>query len=127
MGRIKEFNITNENNKQYMALFEQSFVDRGAETSWRQYKPNVGEMLQELDTRDFLTVTYEEIEEFANTKEVRDYSYKKEDLTEKEWKRGEKAKKNCRAHIRSLMIFLVKNDINGAIEKVSKETLVGLI
>jgi len=127
MGKIKEFNVSNTNNQMYMALFEQSFIQRDAQSSWNQYKVNIGDMLQELDTRDFLTVSYEEIEKFANEKEVRDYSYTKEGLEDKEWKQAEKAKKNCRSHIRSLMIFLVKNDINNAVEIVSKETLIGLI
>jgi hypothetical protein len=103
---IKEYNFS-ENNQQYYDTFKNSFDKI---TSWQQYKVDNGSFLEALNEKDFATITIADIENYVNSKNA-----------------GEQTKNNCKAHIRSMMIYAVKNNINGAFDKVSKDILVYLI
>lgn len=102
----KQFNIS-EVNKEYYSAFEQSF---DKVTSWQQYKVSAGAFLESLGRKDFATITVRDLETYVDNKKV-----------------GENAKKNCKAHIRSMMAYAVKNNVSGAFDKVSKEMLIYLI
>lgn len=103
----KQFNITGV-NKTYYDLFEKSFSGKPA--SWAQYKVHCGDYLEKLESKDFVNATVKEIEDFIDSLSS-----------------GEKTKLNCKAHLRSLMIFIIKENIESAVDKVSKEMLVWLI
>jgi hypothetical protein len=103
----KQFNIIGV-NRIYYDLFEKSFSGRHA--SFQQYKVHIGDFLEKLGSKDFTTITSQEIESYVSA-----------------WNSGEKTKANCKAHIRSMLIYAVKENIENAIDKVSKEMLVWLI
>jgi hypothetical protein len=103
----KQFNIMGV-NKTYYNLFEKSFAGKPA--SWAQYKVHSGDFLEKLGDKDFATITIKEIEDYVSA-----------------WGSGEKTKANCKAHIRSMLIFVVKENIENAIDIVSKEMLIWLI
>lgn len=103
----KQFNIVGV-NKVYYDEFCKSFADRP--TSWSQYKVHLGDFLEKLGNNDFATVTAEEIELYSN------------------YGTSSKATKaNCKAHIRSMLAYIVKENIEGAFGKVSKEVLVWML
>jgi site-specific recombinase XerD len=93
----------------YYNSLEQEFEFK--KTSFTTYKPNIGAFLEFLGERDFATVTVTDIEDYV--REHKDGS--------------ESTKKNCIAHLRSLMANAVKKNINNAVDKVSKEMLIWLI
>jgi len=95
--RLKTFTLSKD-NEIYFEAFKASVSD----TSWFTYKATVGNFLEGLN-KDFATVTPEEILSFTENKP------------------------NRNAHIRSMMIYCVNNNINDAVEKVSKQTLIWLI
>lgn len=103
-NQVKQFNLS-EDNKQYLDSFLPTIAEKSAAT----YKSSCGNFLELLGSQDFITVTKEQILAFAATKNT------------------EAMKKNVEAHLRSMMIFCVNNDINGAIEKVDKQMLLWLI
>lgn len=103
---IKQYNLSNI-NKKYYNEFENSFDKK---TSFKQYKVHCGDFLEQLGNTDFAMVTVEDIENYVNN-----------------YKGSDKTKANCKAHIRSMMIYVVKNDVEGALNKVSKEMLLYLI
>jgi len=103
---IKDYNLSKDNQKYYDA-FQSSFEKV---TSFQQYKVNLGPFLESLNSKDFASITVNDIENFVNSKNA-----------------SEQTKKNAQAHIRSMMIYAVKNDINGVYDKVSKDMLVYLI
>lgn len=103
----KQFNLVGV-NKTYFDLFGKTFLGKPA--SWSQYKVHCGDFLERIGNKDFATITIQDIENFINT-----------------WDAGEKTKLNCKSHLRSLMIFIIKEDIENAVDKVSKEMLVWLI
>jgi hypothetical protein len=107
-NRQKKFNIS-EDNQQYYDSLEQEFEAK--QTSFITYKPNIGAYLEFIGDKDFTTVTVTDIENYV--KDNKDGS--------------ESTKKNCLAHIRSMMIHAVKNNVNNAVDKVSKEMLIWLI
>jgi len=100
----KQFNLSND-NKQYLDTFLDSLTD----TSRATYKASCGNFLETLDSQDFMKIDSDKIIAFANTKN------------------SEAQKENVKAHIKSMMVYCVNNDINGAVEKVSKQMLVWLI
>lgn len=103
----KQFNLVGV-NKTYYDLFEQSFSGKPA--SWAQYKVHSGDFLEKLGSKDFATIIVQNIENYVEAVDA-----------------SEKTKLNCKAHLRSLMIFIIKENIEGAVDKVSKEMLVWLI
>lgn len=103
-ARVKQFNLS-EDNQQYYDEFLSSITERSMAT----YKSSIGNFMESIDSQDFITVTKEQIIEFADTKNT------------------EAMKRNVEAHLRSLMIYSVNNDINNAVDKVSKEMLIWLI
>jgi len=98
--RRKVFNIHPINQAYYEAM-EQKFADKPQ--SFSTYKVDCGGILEQLEDRDFATITIKDIEDYAGRKE------------------------SAVLHIRSMMIQTVKENINGAIDKVSKDMLVWLI
>jgi hypothetical protein len=103
-SRIKEFKLS-KTNKDYLDRFLASLNIQSRAT----YKASCGNFLQQLGTNDFTRVSPKRIMDFANQK-----------ITES-------MKKNVMAHIRSMMIFCVNNNINESKEKVSKDMLIWLI
>jgi hypothetical protein len=103
----KQFNITGV-NKTYYNLFAESFSGRHA--SFQQYKVHIGDFLEKLGNKDFATILPKDIENYVSA-----------------WDSGEKTKANCKAHIRSMLIYAIKENIENAVDKVSKEMLVWLI
>jgi hypothetical protein len=101
--KVKQFNLSSTNQVYYNS-FESKF--EGKPGSWAQYKVTVGDYLEKCD--DFALVTVADIENYVNSHD-------------------EKIKHNKEAHLRSLMQWIVKNDVNGAMAKVSKEMLIYLI
>lgn len=103
----KQFNMVGI-NQMYYKEFEKSFAGKNA--SWQQYKVHCGDFLEKLGDKDFATITVQDIENYVDA-----------------WNASEKTKANCKAHIRSMLIYIIKNNIENAIDKVSKEMLVYLI
>jgi len=120
MSSVKKFKI-NKVNQEYYSKYKASIK----ELSFRQYKPNIGRFVESLGSIDLAKIDKEDIEMFVEEKESTLRVYvKKEGL---DYERAEKVKINCRTHLRSILIFIIKNDINDAIEKVNKDLLIYLI
>lgn len=98
--RIKHHNIYPVNQVYYDCI-EKKFEDKPQ--SFCTYKVDCGGILEELENRDFATITVNEVINYA----------------------GEK--KSALNHIRSMMIQSVKENVNNCIDKVNKEMLVWLI
>jgi hypothetical protein len=96
--RIKQFNL-NEVNQIYMSEFEKTV----SPASYPTYKATIGNYLESLKNVDFATVDAWNIERYTE------------------------GRANAIAHIRSLMTYIVANNICDARDKVSKETLIWLI
>lgn len=107
-SRMKTFEISDINQMYYDSL-EQEFESK--KTSFITYKPNVGAFLEFLGNKDFATVTVTDIENYV--REHKDGS--------------ESTKKNCTAHLRSLMANAVKKNVNNIVDEVNKEMLIWLI
>lgn len=103
-ANVKVFDLSTHNKQYY-----ESFLPTIAEASRATYKASCGNFLELLGNQDFITVTKEQILEYAETKKT------------------EAMKKNVEAHLRSMMIYCVNNDINGAVDKVDKQMLLWLI
>lgn len=103
-NRIKTFNIASVNQAYYNSI-EEKFGDR-----FVTYKPSIGAFLEFIGNRDFITVDVTEIENYVKAKEGSDAT-----------------RQNCMAHLRSLMINTVKNNVSNAVDKVSKNMLIWLI
>ncbi|MCK9198456.1 MAG: hypothetical protein M0P49_02520 [Bacilli bacterium] len=96
----KTFNIS-PINQPYYDIMEQKFEDKPQ--SWGTYKVDVGGILEYLREKDFATITIQEIEDYAGDK------------------------KSAVLHVRSMLITTVKENINNAVEQVSKDMLIWLI
>ena len=96
--RIKAFSLSSDNQKYFDAF--QTSVSEG---SWWTYKATIGNFLEQLADRDFATITEQDITNYAD------------------------GRKNAESHLRSLMTYIVSNDINNAKQKVSKDMLIWLI
>ena len=99
----KEFEISKTNR-----IYFETFLSRFNTLSRATYKVNVGAFLSELGTNDFAKITPARINRYVES-------------------RNPGQQKNASAHLRSMMMYIVKNNINGAAEKVKKETLVWLL
>ncbi|MDF2950551.1 MAG: hypothetical protein K0S18_134 [Anaerocolumna sp.] len=102
--KIKTFNLNADNQ-----IYYDEFLSSLPERSVANYKSSCGNFMEELSEQDFITINKEQILEFASRKKT------------------ESMVNNVTAHLRSMMIYLVSNDVNGAVDKVSKEMLVWLI
>jgi hypothetical protein len=104
--KIKTFKLS-KSNQLYLDKFLGSLEERSRAT----YKATCGNFLEKLGTNDFTRISPKRIIEFANQKKT------------------EAMRNNVAAHLRSLMIYCVKNNLNGAVseDKVSKEMLIWLI
>jgi hypothetical protein len=103
-ARVKQFNLSKD-NEQYLTAFLPTIAERSAAS----YKSSCGNFMESIGSQDFITVTKEQIMKYTSTKET------------------ESMVNNTTAHLRSLMIFSINNDVNGAVEKVSKQMLIWLI
>lgn len=103
MFKEKEFVISNVNRGYY-----DQFLGKFDPKSRATYKVSIGDFLSEIGTNDFAKVTPARMLRFVETK-------------------SPMQQKNSLAHLRSMMMYSVKNNINGAAEKVRKETLIWLI
>ena len=103
----KTFEI-NTNNLVFFNEFKNRFSE--SPMSWLQYKVDCGAFLQSLNQKLLTSIEVSDIENYVNSHADND-----------------KTKNNKRAHIRSLLIFCVKNDVRGAKSKLNREVLVYLI
>lgn len=103
MFKEKEFGIAKVNQDYYT-----KFLGKFNPESRATYKVSIGGFLSEIGTNDFAKVTPARMLRFAETK-------------------SPAQQKNSIAHLRSMMMYSVKNNINGAAEKVRKETLIWLL
>lgn len=99
----KEFAISNVNRGYY-----DHFLGKFDPASRATYKVSIGAFLGEIGTNDFARVTPARMLRYVETK-------------------SPAQQKNSLAHLRSMMMYSVKNNINGAAEKVRKETLIWLL
>jgi hypothetical protein len=104
--KIKTFKLS-KSNQQYLDRFLGSLNEQSRAT----YKATCGNFLQALGTNDFTRVSPKRIQEFASHKKT------------------EAMQRNVESHLRSMMIYCVKNDLNNVVsdDKVSKEMLIWLI
>lgn len=102
--RIKTYNLS-EINQQYFDAFLPSI----AEQSRPNYKCSCGNFLESIGQIDFATVTPGMIIAFANKKKTQNMQ------------------RNTIAYIRSMMVYVVANNICNAKDKVSKDMLLWLI
>lgn len=98
-NRIKSFKL-NANNQAYYDAFEKSI----SEKSWATYKSTIGNFLESLGEVDFAKT--------MNTNKIDSFT---------------KGRTNAESHIRSLFIYIVANDVNGAKAKVYKDMLLWCI
>lgn len=103
VGVVKEFEISKTNR-----IYYDEFLARFGKQSRATYKVDAGAFLSELGTNDFAKVTPARIQRYIDS-------------------RRPGQQKNAAAHLRSMMMYVVKRDINGAAEKVKKETLIWLL
>jgi hypothetical protein len=106
VSRMKVFEIQNPTNKLFYSEFEKNFNNP---TSWLQYKVDAGAFLENLKQKLLTSIEPAEIESYIENSD------------------NENTIRNKRSHIRSLLIFTVKNNINGAKSKVSRDMLIYLI
>jgi len=104
---LKVYHLS-EDNQKYFNAFENNSDIR--ESSKAAYRSGTGLFLESIGEADCATITPDAIETYVAFKEGK-----------------EDTKKNAHAHILALMRYIVKNDINGAYGKVSKDMLVYLI
>lgn len=104
LNKIKSFTLSETNQNYY-----NTFLSTITESSQPNYKSSCGNFLELIKDQDFVTVTEQQIIDFANTKN------------------SQAQINNTKAHLRSMIIYLVSNDINNAKAKVSKDMLIWLI
>jgi hypothetical protein len=102
--RIKTFKLSKPNQ-----MYLDRFISSLSEQSRASYKSSCGNFLQEIGTNDFARVSPDRIMKFVNKKN------------------SQAQKNNTAAHIRSMMMYVVSNNINNAKETVSKDMLIWLI
>ena len=108
-NRVKTFKLS-KSNQHYLDEFLNSLQERSQAT----YKATCGNFLQAIGTNDFVKISPKRIIEYASHKNT------------------ESMRNNTTAHLRSMMMYCVNNDIKGsdsvgAVERVSKEMLIWLI
>jgi len=101
---IKQYNLLTVNQTYYEA-FKSKFGDKI--TSWVQYKVDIGAFMERIN-RDIATVSISDIEQYVS-------------------EAVGKTRNNKTAHIRSLLQYIIKNNIEQAKEKVDKDLLIYLI
>ena len=104
---LKQYKLS-EDNQKYFDAFENNEAVR--ESSKAAYRSGTGLFLESLNDVDCATITPDVIETFVSNKQG-----------------SEATKQNAQAHILALLRYIVKNDINKAYGKVSKDMLVYLI
>lgn len=102
-GQVKEFEISKNNR-----IYYDTFLNKFEPKSRVNYKVSVGGFLSELGTNDFAKVVPARINKYVA-------------------KQRPGAQKTAMSHLRSMMMYVVKNDVNGAVGKVNKEMLIWLI
>jgi hypothetical protein len=94
-SKIKQFHLTAENQK-YFEAYEESFGDN--KSSWATYKASVGNFMEQIN-KDITQATITEAEDFIQGKD------------------------NRRAHIKSFLTYIIKNNINDCQDKMTKDAL----
>ena len=97
-----------ENNQKYFDAFENNTAVK--EQSKAAYRSGTGMFLESIGEADCATITPDVIEAYIANKEG-----------------SEDTKKNAHAHVLALLRYIIKNDINNAYGKISKEMLRYLI
>lgn len=100
---FKEFTLT-ATNQIYYEAFKAKFDKPNC---WANYKVNVGKFMESFGD-DIAKCTVKDIENYVNNS-------------------GVSRPDNVKAHIRSLLQYIIKNDTMGAANKVSREVLIYLI
>lgn len=101
---LKEYKLSYQNT-----LYYEAFKAHIAPGSWPTYKVDIGAFLEEIGTYDFVKVTPARMRRYA------------------EERRSSRQCRQAVIHLRSLMSFIVQNDVGGAREKVSKEMVIWLL
>lgn len=102
--QLKEYKLSYQN-----ALYYEAFKAHIAPGSWPTYKVDVGAFLEEIGTYDFVMVTPARIQRYADER------------------RPVRQREQAVIHLRSMMSFLVQNDVFEAREKVRKEMVIWLL
>lgn len=103
-ARTIKFNVSKVNQ-----LYMDSFLDSLSEISRTQYKYTIGNYLEMIGKQDFVKSTEQQFTEFINGK------------------KNKATRSNILCHLRTFMIYVVNNNINGAIKKVDKQMLIYLL
>jgi hypothetical protein len=103
----KQYKLSSDNQK-YFDAFENNEAVK--EQSKAAYRSGTGLFLEHINEVDCATITPDVIETFVSNKQG-----------------SEDTKKNAQAHILALLRYIVKNNVNDAYGKVSKDMLVYLI
>ena len=104
--RAKNFNV-HPNNQVYFKGFASTFKNP---VSWMQYRVTVGAFLASLGQKGLASVAVEEIESFCNGD-----GYTESKIA------------TSRIHIRCLLGWAVKNNVNNFAEKVTRSVLIWLV
>jgi len=103
---LKQYSLSSDNQK-YFDAFENNEAVK--ESSKAAYRSGIGMFLEVLRGLDCGFVSPDDIKMYINSKEG-----------------SEDTKKNAQAHVNALLKYIVKNDINGAYGKVSKDLIIYL-
>lgn len=101
---LKEYKLSYQNT-----LYYEAFKAHIAPGSWPTYKVDIGAFLEEIGTYDFVKVTPARIQRYAAER------------------RPVHQREQSVIHLRSMMSFLVQNDVCRAREKVSKDMVIWLL
>lgn len=116
LNQIKHFDLSDVNQKylesfktnKYPLADEESEAGKKQKASWLQYKSSIGNFLQ-IVGKDAVEVTEADLAIFVNS------------IT------NENTRANKIAHIKSFLVHLIQNDVEGYRERASKDTLILII
>jgi len=100
----KQYNIT-ENNKKYIEVYQKSF-DKPA--CWINYKCSILNFMEFID-KDITKMNLNNLEAFLNGVD------------------NQNTRDNKTAHIKGILTYLVKHNVNGCRQNISKDTLMAII
>jgi hypothetical protein len=104
---MKQYSLC-EDNQAYFDAFETNEAVK--ESSKSAYRSGIGMFLESLKRTDCADITVDVVENYIINKEG-----------------SEATKINAQAHVMALLRYIIKNDVNGAKERVSRDLLVYLI
>jgi hypothetical protein len=100
----KQYDIT-DNNRQYMEVFKESF-DKPA--CYINYKCTIANFM-EFIKKDITETSLKDVEAFLSDTE------------------NENTRNNKTAHIKAILTYIVKNNVNNCCETISKDALIAII